>query len=333
MRAMMVVRANAMTYNAPSPQLVADADRSLNTRITPVVQSRGTLGEGDLAQLSNVGRRHGRSGRCLLPGHAHDRRRGAGKRAGLKPIQPFAADDNALTSSNAYATGIAALAVNDARASTGMGRPHLCDGSERHEFQHHAPQHSGAAGAAVQVAELGRGPCARHDQGQLPVRRRSASNHPGPGKPARVLHPPGLGLGGLGRAARRGGVADELLGSQSRRAHRSVSPQDSRELATPPDDEVLREGGPEQQRQARLHRVECELGPLSDGEQAGGLRHRAGEHGHRGVAAHRSVLQSILHGSRIRRRCCTFRRATVSQSIWPAAAATRRWICCRRSRA
>ena len=27
----------------------------LNRRITPVVQSRGTLGEGDLAQLGNVG--------------------------------------------------------------------------------------------------------------------------------------------------------------------------------------------------------------------------------------------------------------------------------------
>jgi histidine ammonia-lyase len=35
--------------------------------------------------------------------------------AGLKPIQPFAADENALTSSNAYATGQAALVVNDAR--------------------------------------------------------------------------------------------------------------------------------------------------------------------------------------------------------------------------
>jgi histidine ammonia-lyase len=35
--------------------------------------------------------------------------------AGLKPIQPFAADDNALTSSDAYATGQAALVVNDAR--------------------------------------------------------------------------------------------------------------------------------------------------------------------------------------------------------------------------
>ena len=48
-RAMMVVRANAMTYNAPSPQLSQMLLAFLNQRITPVVQSRGTLGEGDLA--------------------------------------------------------------------------------------------------------------------------------------------------------------------------------------------------------------------------------------------------------------------------------------------
>src|SRR6185437_9650062 len=54
-RAMMVVRANAMTFNAPSPQLSEMLVELLNHRITPVVQSRGTLGEGDLAQLSNVG--------------------------------------------------------------------------------------------------------------------------------------------------------------------------------------------------------------------------------------------------------------------------------------
>jgi histidine ammonia-lyase len=39
------------------------------------------------------------------------------KQAGLQPIQPFAADINALTSSNAYATGQAALLVADAQAT------------------------------------------------------------------------------------------------------------------------------------------------------------------------------------------------------------------------
>jgi len=54
-RAMLVVRANAMAHNAPSPQLSQMLLDLLNKRITPVVQSRGTVGEGDLAQLSNVG--------------------------------------------------------------------------------------------------------------------------------------------------------------------------------------------------------------------------------------------------------------------------------------
>jgi histidine ammonia-lyase len=113
-RAMMVVRANAMTFNAPSPQVAQMLLDLLNKRITPVVQSRGTLGEGDLAQLSNVG------GAMIGLGDVYYQgvRMPAAKalaQAGLKPIQPFAADDNALISSDAYATGQAALVVNDAR--------------------------------------------------------------------------------------------------------------------------------------------------------------------------------------------------------------------------
>src|ERR1700730_9137609 len=113
-RAMMVVRANAMTYNAPSPQLSQMLLDLLNRRITPVVQSRGTVGEGDLAQLGNVAGTMVGAGDAyyngvLMPAAT------ALKQAGLRPLQPFAADDNALMSSNAYATGQAALLVNDAR--------------------------------------------------------------------------------------------------------------------------------------------------------------------------------------------------------------------------
>jgi histidine ammonia-lyase len=111
-RAMMVVRANAMTYNAPSPQLSQMLLALLNQRITPVVQSRGTLGEGDLAPLTNVGAAMVGAGDVYFRG-ARMTAAAALARAGLKPIQPFAADINALTSSNAYATGIAALAVFD----------------------------------------------------------------------------------------------------------------------------------------------------------------------------------------------------------------------------
>jgi histidine ammonia-lyase len=113
-RAMMVVRANEMTYNAPSPQLAQILVDLLNDRITPVVQSRGTVGEGDLAQLGNV------AGTMVGTGEAYYRgtrmpAAEALKQAGLSPIRPFAADENALTSSDAYATGQAALVVYDAR--------------------------------------------------------------------------------------------------------------------------------------------------------------------------------------------------------------------------
>jgi histidine ammonia-lyase len=113
-RAMMVVRANAMVYNAPSPQLSQILLDFLNRRITPVVQSRGTLGEGDLAQLGNVGAAMVGAGEAYFQGVRMTAAQ-ALRNAGLTPIQPFAADDNALTSSNAYATGQAALLVHDAR--------------------------------------------------------------------------------------------------------------------------------------------------------------------------------------------------------------------------
>jgi histidine ammonia-lyase len=113
-RAMMVVRANAMVHNAPSPQLSQMLLDLLNKRITPVVQSRGSLGEGDLAQLGNVGAAMVGAGEAYFQG-VRMRADQALKNAGLTPIQPFAADDNALTSSNAYATGQSALLVHDAK--------------------------------------------------------------------------------------------------------------------------------------------------------------------------------------------------------------------------
>ncbi|MEP6546584.1 MAG: aromatic amino acid ammonia-lyase [Gammaproteobacteria bacterium] len=113
-RAMMVVRANAMVYNAPSPQLSQMLLDLLNKRITPVVQSRGTLGEGDLAQLGNVGAAMVGAGEAYFQGVRMPAAQ-ALKEASLTPIRPFGADDNALTSSNAYATGQAALLVNDAK--------------------------------------------------------------------------------------------------------------------------------------------------------------------------------------------------------------------------
>jgi len=115
-RAIMVVRANAMTFNAPSPALARMLVDLLNRRVTPVVQSRGTVGEGDLAQLGAVAETMVGVGEAYYQGVRMPAAQ-ALERAGLLPLQPFAADDNALTSSNSYATAQAALLVADARAA------------------------------------------------------------------------------------------------------------------------------------------------------------------------------------------------------------------------
>jgi len=115
-RAMLVVRANAMTWNAPSRELSQMLLDLLNRRVTPVVQARGTVGEGDLAQLANVAATMVGAGEAYYQGERMPAQQ-ALERAGLTPIQPFAADDNALMSSDAYATGQAALVVHDARAA------------------------------------------------------------------------------------------------------------------------------------------------------------------------------------------------------------------------
>jgi histidine ammonia-lyase len=115
-RAMMVVRANAMTFNAPSPPLAQMLLELLNRRVTPVVPARGTIGEGDLFQLGAVGATMVGAGEAYFEG-VRMAAAAALRRAGLTALKPFAADDNALTSSNAYATGQAALVVADARAA------------------------------------------------------------------------------------------------------------------------------------------------------------------------------------------------------------------------
>jgi histidine ammonia-lyase len=113
-RAMMAIRVNTMSYEAASPELTQMLVDLLNKRITPVVQSRGTLGEGDLATLSDIG--------AVMIGEGEAYYRGrrmpaalALRTAGLKPLEPFGADDSALVSSNAYAVAQAALLLADAR--------------------------------------------------------------------------------------------------------------------------------------------------------------------------------------------------------------------------
>ena len=113
-RAMMAIRANAMSYEAASPALTQMLLDLVNAGITPVVHTQGSLGEGDLALMGDIGRAMVGKGEV----HYHGARMPAAEAlrlAGLKPLEPFGADDAALISTNAYFTAQAALLVADAR--------------------------------------------------------------------------------------------------------------------------------------------------------------------------------------------------------------------------
>jgi histidine ammonia-lyase len=113
-RAMLVVRANTMSFEAASPQLTQRLLDLLNERITPVVQSRGTVGEGDLGTFTNIGAAMVGAGSAYHRGIRMSAAE-ALKQAGLEPLAPFGADDSELESTNAYATGQVALLLFDAR--------------------------------------------------------------------------------------------------------------------------------------------------------------------------------------------------------------------------
>jgi histidine ammonia-lyase len=112
-RAMMVVRANGLTLTMVSPPVLQMLVDLLNNQITPVVQSRGTLGEGDLAQIGNLEALMVGQGEAYYKGVRMPAAQALAK-AGLKPVAPYGADDDALDVTNAYATGQAALLVADA---------------------------------------------------------------------------------------------------------------------------------------------------------------------------------------------------------------------------
>ncbi len=114
-RAMMAIRVNAMSYEAASPGLMQMLLDLLNHDITPVVREQGTLGEGDLAQMGDIGRAMIGMGEVYYKGIRMPAAQ-ALQQAGLKPLEPFGADDAALISTNAFFTANAALLVADSRS-------------------------------------------------------------------------------------------------------------------------------------------------------------------------------------------------------------------------
>jgi histidine ammonia-lyase len=114
-RAQMAVRANTMIYEAASPAVSNALIEMLNRRVTPVVQSRGSLGEADLAAMGNVLGAMGGAGDAYF----HGRRMTAAEALAAANLKPVEASEvvypSALTSTNAYSVGQAVLLVHDAK--------------------------------------------------------------------------------------------------------------------------------------------------------------------------------------------------------------------------
>jgi histidine ammonia-lyase len=109
-RAFLVIRANSVPFEAANPEFMQLLVELLNRRVTPVMYSRGTLGEGDLFVTSNF--------LATMVGRGDAWYRGARmsaaealKRAGLKPLTA----ETGGGTSNAYADALAALLVADGR--------------------------------------------------------------------------------------------------------------------------------------------------------------------------------------------------------------------------
>jgi histidine ammonia-lyase len=110
-RAFLLIRANSVPFEASNPQFMHALIDLLNARVTPVMYSRGTLGEGDLFLTSNF--------LATLVGRGDAYYRGvrmkaadALAKAGLKPLSSAIGGGT----SNAYADAMAALLVADGRS-------------------------------------------------------------------------------------------------------------------------------------------------------------------------------------------------------------------------
>jgi histidine ammonia-lyase len=111
-RAFLVIRANSVPYEAATPEFMQMIVDLLNKRVTPVMHSRGTLGEGDLFLTSNFLATMAGGGDAYFQGVRMDAGDALTK-AGLKPLST----EPGGGTSNAYADAQAALLVADAQTA------------------------------------------------------------------------------------------------------------------------------------------------------------------------------------------------------------------------
>jgi histidine ammonia-lyase len=115
-RAAMLIRLNTFLSGIPGvqPAVVNQYRDFLNKKITPVVPSRGSVGEADITIASHIG--------LAMVGEWQVDYKGkrmaaadALKEAGLSPIEPVGKDFLSMLSTNAVAAGQAVLAVEEAK--------------------------------------------------------------------------------------------------------------------------------------------------------------------------------------------------------------------------
>lgn len=109
-RVFLVIRANSVPYEEATPEFMQALVDLINARVTPVMYSRGTLGEGDLFLTSNFLATLAGGGDAYYKGERMKASDALAK-AGLKP---YAGEPGGGTS-NAYADALAVLLVDEGR--------------------------------------------------------------------------------------------------------------------------------------------------------------------------------------------------------------------------
>ncbi len=113
-RAIMVTRLNAILFGSTGAQArVAELYRDfLNNGITPVLPSRGSVGEADITLITHIGLAMMGEGDVYFQGQKVP----AGQvlsQVGLEPLVPFGKDALSILSSNAYSTALGAMAIEE----------------------------------------------------------------------------------------------------------------------------------------------------------------------------------------------------------------------------
>ena len=113
-RATLLIRLNTLLLGnaGVQPHVVQLYAAFLNQDINPIIPARGSMGQADITILSHIGLAMMGEGEVIYQGKRIPAVRALAQ-AHLKPLRPCAKDALSIISSNAYATAISVLAIDD----------------------------------------------------------------------------------------------------------------------------------------------------------------------------------------------------------------------------